>query len=136
MKSIYISIKPIYLRKIESHEKNYEFRNYIPKKEFDTLFVYESYPTCELKYIIQIENIIEFPNKIDELGIGNYEFNNGNMSKYAYQIKSVYMLERPIKLKELKEKYNFNPPQSYAYNDTYKELSEYIISKCKMNRII
>ena len=39
-KGIFISIKPIHLRRIESGEKNYEFRNYIPKEKIDKLYVF------------------------------------------------------------------------------------------------
>ena len=38
---IFLSIKPKFLRLIETGEKNYEFRKYIPKKFFDRIYVYE-----------------------------------------------------------------------------------------------
>ena len=106
-KGIFISIKPKYLRRIESGEKNYEFRNYYPRQKIDVLYVYETVPTCELKYIIELGEIIEFPNKILKNGYGNKEFNEGKMSKYAYEIKSVYILKNPISLTELRKLYNF-----------------------------
>ena len=58
-KAIFISIKPIHLNKIVSGIKNYEFRNYIPKKDINKLYVYESYPTCSLKYILTIDKIVK-----------------------------------------------------------------------------
>ncbi len=125
-KGIFISIKPKYLRKIESGEKNYEFRNYYPRQKIDVLYVYETVPTCELKYIIELGEIIEFPNKILKNGYGNKEFNEGKMSKYAYEIKSVYILKNPISLTELRKLYNFVAPQSYAYDITYKKLTSKI----------
>ena len=104
MKAIYISIKPIHLNKIIRGEKTYEFRNYVPKKGVDTLFVYESFPTCELRYVIKIGEIIKYPNKIVKKGVGNDEFNRGDKkSKYAYEIKEVYKLDKFIPLKFLKE---------------------------------
>lgn len=128
LKAIYLSIKPQYTKLIEIGKKNYEFRNYVSKKPFDTLFVYESTPTCALKYIIEIDNIIKYPEKIKELGIGNDEFNKGfKKAKYAYKIKHIYLLDKPIKLQELKEKYNFNAPQGYAYDDKYPELTKYLL---------
>ncbi len=125
-KGIFISIKPKYLRRIESGEKNYEFRNYYPRQKIDVLYVYETVPTCELKYIIELGEIIEFPNKILKNGYGNKEFNEGKMSKYAYEIKSVYILKNPISLTELRKLYNFVAPQSYAYDITYKKLTSKI----------
>lgn len=127
MKAIFISIKPIYLRKIENKEKDYEFRTFIPKEKINFLYVYETTPTCSLKYIIEIGSIIKYPDKINELGFGNKEFNQGlSKYKFAYQIKHFYELKNSINLKELREKYNFSPPQGYAYDTRYTELTNYI----------
>ena len=135
-KAIYLSIKPKFTKKIETGEKNYEFRKYIPKLDIDTLFVYETFPSCQLKYIIELGQIIEYPNKINECGYGNEEFNNGlKKSKYAYEIKHVDLLQNPINLKELKEIYNFVPPQSYAYDSRYEKLTN-AIKNAKIRRII
>ena len=126
-KGIYISIKPEFTKKIENGEKNYEYRKYIPKKEFDTLYVYETFPTCSLKYVLIIDKIIEYPNKILEDGYGNDDFNNGlKKSKYAYHISSVEKLVDPIPLKKLKSDFEFTSPQSYAYDDKYLKLTKYI----------
>ena len=123
-RAIYLSIKPKFTKKIETGEKNHEFRKYIPKEAIDTLFVYETVPTCQLKYIIELGKIVEYPNKINELGYGNADFNAGlKQSKYAYEIKHVDLLENPICLKELKDVYGFAPPQSYAYDDIYEKLT-------------
>ena len=135
-KAIYLSIKPKFTKKIETGEKNYEFRKYIPKLDIDTLFVYETFPSCQLKYIIELGQIIEYPNKINECGYVNEEFNNGlKKSKYAYEIKHVDLLQNPINLKELKEIYNFVPPQSYAYDSRYEKLTN-AIKNAKIRRII
>ena len=130
MSAIYISIKPIHLNRIVNGTKNYEFRNYVPKKEFDTLYVYESYPTSSLKYIIKIDKIVKSPDKIDDKGIGNIEFNQGDKTKYAYHIDKIYKID-PINLKTLKEKYHFTPPQGYAYDTRYEILTNYLKSVVK-----
>ena len=128
--AIYISIKPQYTKLIEKKEKNYEFRNYLPKKEFKYLYVYETTPTGKLKYIMEIDNIVKYPDKIDENGIGNIDFNKGLQTKYAYHIKHVYLLDE-IPLDILKNKYKFMPPQAYAYDNKYKKLTEYILNSKK-----
>ena len=47
---------------------------------------------------------------------GNIEFNNGlKESIYAYHIKEIHILSIPLSLKELKENYDFYPPQKYIY---------------------
>ena len=124
---IFISIKPNFTKIIETGEKNYEFRKYVPKRDINKLYVYESSPTCCLKYILFIDRIIEYPTIIDESGIGNDEFNKGlKKSKYAYHIKNVYKLIDPISLVDLKKNYNFVAPQSYAYDTKYPDLIEFI----------
>lgn len=126
-KGIFISIKPEFTKRIEVGEKNYEFRKYIPKEEFDKLYVYETVPTCSLKYIITIDKIVKYPNKIKEKGYGNDDFNNGlKKSKFAYHILKVEKLDNSIPLKELKTRFGFAAPQSYAYDTRYPELVNYI----------
>ena len=130
VRGIYISIKPQHTKKILAGEKNYEFRNYYPKEQIDRLYVYETFPTKELKYIIDLGNIIEYPEKISINGCGNYEFNIGNKTKYAYEIKHLYALDKSISLNELKNEYGFVPPQAYAYDSRYPELTNYIEGAC------
>lgn len=61
---------------------------------------------------------------------GNIEFNNGlKESIYAYHIKKIHMLKTPLNLKELKEEYNFYPPQKYIYLKNNKKLSDRIIKE-------
>lgn len=135
-KAIYISIKPEFTKRIETGEKNYEFRKYIPKKEIDTLFVYESSPTCQLKYIIELGDIIEYPNKIKKEGYGNEDFNNGlKSSKYAYEIKKVFVLKTPITLDKLRKEYSFVPPQSYAYATKYQKLTDELLN-AELERLV
>lgn len=126
--ALYMSINPSAASKIENKVKTYEFRNYIPKRKFDKLYVYVTGPVYELKYILLIDDVISYPNTIPENGDGNFEFNQGIKAKHAYQIGKVYKLKKTILLNELKEKYGFVPPQGYAYSDRYNDLTEYIES--------
>ncbi len=136
IKGIYLSIKSEFTKKIETGEKNYEFRNYKPKEKINILYVYEPAPTYALKYIIELSDIIEYPKKITKAGYGNDDFNNGlKKSKYAYQIKHVDILENPIPLSVLKSEYGFTVPQSYAYDSRYPKLTEEINST-KIKRIM
>ena len=134
MNGIYVSIYPKHTNNIEKKLKNYEFRNYIPKKEIEYLIVYETVPTCAIKYIIKLGDIVKYPDKKKENGIGNKEFNTGEKNiKYAYEIKEIKKLLNPISLKELKEKYGFMPPQGYAYFDKYEELTKDIFNSKVIN---
>lgn len=130
--SIYISIKPKFVKLILEGTKNYEFRKYIPKRNFNKIYIYETLPVAQIKYIIEITNIYKYPNKIDELGYGNMEFNNGlKESKFAYKLGEIYYLEKPIKLEELKSEYNFIPPQGFSYSEKYEKLTEFIEKNLK-----
>jgi predicted transcriptional regulator len=117
---VYISIKPEYTKLIETKEKNYEFRKYLIK-EVKVMYVYESVTSC-LKYIMEVDIPVSFPNKIEENGIGNIEFNQGDDYQYAYPIKHLYKLNKPITLTELRSKYHFEAPQKYTYASKYPEL--------------
>lgn len=123
---IYLSIKTDPISKIVQGIKNHEFRNYVPKESFNFLYVYVSAPQSELKYVIEIGEIVKYPKKLDNHGAGNLEFNKGEKSKYAYPILKVFEVVRPIPLKELKEKFAFVPPQAFSYSKTFSELTNYI----------
>lgn len=134
IKAVFMSLKPKNMELILKKEKTFEFRNYLPKKEINTIFIYESLPVGELKYIIKIGKIKKYPERLVKKGIGNEEFNNGNKPKYAYEIKELYKLNYAISLNTLKEKYEFNPPQAYIYAERNFRLTNYILN-CKMQRI-
>ena len=132
---IYVSINPEPPFKIVQGTKNHEFRNYIPKKSFKFLYVYVTAPQSKLKYVIEIGDIVKFPEKLDSDGDGNHDFNLGKKSKYAYPIIKVYELVCPISLEELKKKFGFVPPQAFSYAETFTELTEYL-SKAEKTIII
>lgn len=125
--AIYISIKPQYTTLIKKRLKNYEFRNYKPKQDIKFMYVYESSPTSCLKYIMEVEEPIKYPDLIDELGNGNNKFNQGSLGyKYAFKIKHLYIFNKELSLKELKDEFNFRAPQAFAYSNKYNDLTEYI----------
>ena len=124
---IYVSINPGPTSKIVQGIKNHEFRNYIPKKSFKFLYVYVTAPQSQLKYVIEIGDIVKYPKKLESNGDGNHDFNIGKKSKYAYPIIKVYELACPISLEELKNKFGFVPPQAFSYAETFAELTEYLL---------
>lgn len=126
MNAVYMSIKDIHISKIVNKTKIYEYRNYIPKREFNRLYIYVPVPVCELKYILDIESIVSYPDKIKDISDGTNDFNKGIKPSNAYKVGRVYKLVNPIPLKLLKEKFGFTAPQGFAYDDRYKELTDYI----------
>lgn len=121
---VLISIKPEHTKNIEEQLKNYEFRSYLIK-DIKTMYVYESNTSC-LKYIMVIDNVVHYPDKIDENGIGNREFNNHMKYEYAYHIAHLYKLNKPITLTELKSRFKFYAPQKYTLASSHPELIEHI----------
>lgn len=136
MTDVVMSIKPVHVARIKSGVKNHEFRKYVPSRGVDRLWVYTSSPVCALEYVVDIDKIVAYPDKIVEEGYGNTEFNMGEKeAPYAYHIKSLYRLKKPIHLDELREKYKFNAPQSFFYLDSNIKLKEYLES-VEVERVI
>ena len=130
MIDVVISIKPKFVDLIKDGQKNYEFRNYIPKKGVDRLWIYTSSPICTLEYVAEIDNIVTYPKHIIEEGIGNDDFNNGlKQSKHAYHIKHLYRLKTPLKLERLRKEFGFTAPQSYFYLENNQKLSEFVLMR-------
>lgn len=123
---IYVSINPTSTYKIVQGLKKYEFRNYIPKCNFKFLYVYVTAPKSELRYVIEIGEVVQYPNKLIGESDGVPEFNKGDKSKYAYPVLRVYELMKPISLKKLQKEYAFTVPQAFAYDKAYPALTEYI----------
>ncbi len=126
---IIYSIKPQYVELIVNRKKNHEFRNKLPKKIPNIIWIYTTVPKKEIRYFMEVEAPVTYPNMIDEEGIGNTNFNSGwKYARHAYPIIHLYELNDSVKLEDLKTKYNFTAPQSFIYLDNNKELSEYLNS--------
>lgn len=119
---VFMSIKEQHINRILNKSKNHEFRTKIPKEKVNYILVYVPTPVKELRYLLKVRDIISTPNKIKIDGYGNDQFNSEKGIKYAYPIEKVYKLNKSMKLQELKEKYNFTAPQSFAYGNKYQEL--------------
>lgn len=131
-----MSIKPVHMERIKSGVKNHEFRKYVPSRGVDRLWIYTSSAVCALEYVADIDKIVAYPDKIAEDGYGNMEFNMGEKeATYAYHIKSLYRLKKPIHLGELREKFKFTAPQSFFYLDSNVKLKKYLES-VEVERVI
>lgn len=126
MEAIY-SIKPKYIDLIIKRNKNHEFRNKLPSKTPNIIWIYATVPLKEIKYFIEVEKPVTYPNTINENGIGNIEFNKGmKQAKHAYPIKHLYQLEKSIELRELKSEYDFTAPQSFIYLNSNNKLKNHL----------
>lgn len=135
---IVVSIKPKYMDLIIKKQKVNEFRNFKPKRgTINWMYVYVTSPISSLKYVLKIEDPVSFPNKVDEIGYGDSNFNLGK-SKYklAYPIVEVYELNSPLNMKKLNETFNFKGPQAYAYLSTYSLLKNHLEQTAQYTKII
>jgi hypothetical protein len=121
---------------IVKREKANEFRNIIPKKKISHLWIYESSPTMELKYIVEVSEPIMFPDKIDVVGYGDDRFNQGEMNyKYCYKILHLYELNEFLSINFLRSKFSFYAPQSFTYLSKYEGLKNYVENKIGYTKI-
>ena len=102
---IIYSLKPEFIKLIINKQKNHEFRNVKPKTWPTRIWFYVTSPECKLMYIAEVGEVIAQPDQILIEGIGNFEFNEGfKFANFAYPIKHLYQIKKPIELKELKQK--------------------------------
>ena len=127
MSEIFISLKPKFAELIRQRKKTYEFRKYKPRQKINRFWIYVTQPIAALKYIAEVGELVEYPTKIPEDGVGNLEFNEGlKKSKYAFPILHLDELINPIHLQRLRGEFGFTPPQSFSYISRYESLVEYV----------
>ena len=119
---VLLSIKPEFVAKIFSNEKQYEFRKVIFKnKQVKDVVIYASSPVSKVVGEFKIDKIIEdTPDKVwkltkDKAGITKSYFDDYFKSKrvaYAIKIKQATQYDKPIDLQDLGIK---RAPQSFMY---------------------
>ena len=120
--SVLLSIKPEFVAKIFSNEKQYEFRKVIFKdKQVKDVVIYASSPVSKVVGEFKIDKIIEdTPDKVwkltkDKAGITKSYFDEyfrGKRVANAIKIKQATRYDKPIDLQELGVK---RAPQSFMY---------------------
>jgi hypothetical protein len=99
----------------------------LPKQIVDKIWIYVPSPVCELKYIALVNKPVVYPEKINEVGFGNKEFDDGQkVSKYAFPILHLFEISEAISLARLEMDFNFSPPQGYAYTSKYPKLVQFV----------
>lgn len=119
---VLLSIKPEFVAKIFSNEKQYEFRKVIFKnKQVKDVVIYASSPVSKVVGEFKIDKIIgDTPDKVwkltkDKAGITKSYFDNyfkGKQVAYAIKIKQATQYDKPIDLQDLGVKC---APQSFMY---------------------
>jgi len=121
--NVILSVKPKYVKKIITREKQYEFRKSIFKdKNVKKVYIYSSAPEKEIIGSFDIGEIIEdHPNNLwrslwNVSGVSKQDFFTYFTNKqkgFAIEIKKLNLFDNPIDPHEVIS--DFHPPQSFSY---------------------
>lgn len=116
-----LSIRPEFVKKIISHEKKYEFRKRIFRKNVDKLFIYSSSPEKKIiGYFTAGEIVKDNPENLwanfsHVAGISKetfFDYFEEKKEGFAIEIKDLTIFTKPIHTDKLE---NFRAPQSFCY---------------------
>lgn len=125
MKPVVISIQPKWSRLIRSGEKTIELRRKFPRLQRGAIaYLYESSPTCSLTSLLRIGVIHELPvadlwrqhgkaSCVDEAHFAAYY--DGRPTGFGIEIAECIPLPQALPLTDLRSKFGFTAPQSWAY---------------------
>jgi len=121
--NVILSVKPKYVKKIITREKQYEFRKSIFKdKNVKKVYIYSSAPEKEIIGSFDIGEVIEdHPNNLwrslwNVSGVSKQDFFTYFTNKqkgFAIEIKKLNLFDNPIDPHEVIS--DFHPPQSFSY---------------------
>ena len=121
--NVILSIKPRYVEKITTGEKQYEFRKTIFRdKQVRSVYIYATAPTKKIIGSFDIGRIIEdHPNNLwrslwNVSGISKQDFFTYFTNKqkgFAIEIKKLNLFDMPIDPHDVIS--DFHPPQSFSY---------------------
>lgn len=125
-RDVVFSIKPEYSQKIASGEKTVELRRRFPLSVpiGTTALIYETSPTRALSGIAEIGEVHKrTPLEIwkafgDRACIARRDFDayfDGVEKAFAIELRCGRPLRRPLSLSELRDRFSFEPPQSFLY---------------------
>lgn len=125
-RDVVFSIKPEYCRKIVTGEKTIELRRRFPMSvpAGTTALIYETSPTRALSGIAQIGEVYRrSPQEIwqsfgEKACIAKKDFDayfDGVDNAFAIELRNGRPLPRALKLSELRDRFSFEPPQSFLY---------------------
>jgi len=99
---IFISIHPSSIEKIVNQTKDHEFRAYKFPPTVRRVWIYETRPSCILRYMAVISDAKQPGEILDESGFENDKFNAKPKGRnFAYEILALYELSSPRTLEEL-----------------------------------
>lgn len=125
-RDVVLSIKPVYSEKILDGRKTVELRRRFPMSASSGTLAY-IYATSPIKAMVgaaEIRDVLRLPvEQIWRRFKESASIDQENFDKYFYGVSQGFVLvlsgvksfSRPLPLSELREKYGFEPPQSFLY---------------------
>jgi len=114
---IILSIDPPDVVQIVDGTKTHEFCSYRVPPTVTRIWVYETKPRHELRYMAVVGGAKE-PGEIDaaDRGVGNESFNEGRGARFAYELEQVYELNNPVPLDVMRRNgWVEDAPEKYVY---------------------
>lgn len=131
--NLLISIKPEFVEKILTHEKQYEFRKSIFKQNVEKIFIYSTYPVKKIVGYFEVSEIIcespiELWNSFSEVsGISRsdfFKYYGGCNEGFAIKIENLQIFDEFIDMSQYDD---FKAPQSFCYVENNERLSSLLI---------
>lgn len=125
-----MSIKPEFLDKILTGEKQYEFRKSIFKQKVERIYIYSTYPVKKIVGYFEVDEIIhkspgELWNSYSEVsGISRrdfFKYFKGREKGYAIKINNIKVFNNFIEIKD------FTAPQSFCYIENSDYLKKLLL---------
>ncbi len=116
--NVLMSIKPEFVNRILTGEKQYEFRKSIFKENVERIYIYSSYPVKKIVGYFEVDEIIhkspeELWNSYSEVsGISKkdfFEYFKDREKGYAIKINNLKVFDEFIEMKD------YTGPQSFCY---------------------
>ncbi len=125
-KDLIISIHPRYSEKILAGQKTVELRRRFPLStaKGTKIYIYSTSPVRAIVGSAEIAEIIKLPiktiwkkySKCAFIKKQDFEaYFEGLSEGFALELKNAQTFDKPIELVELRERFNFTPPQSFIY---------------------
>lgn len=116
--NVLMSIKPEFVNRILTGEKQYEFRKSIFKENVERIYIYSSYPVKKIVGYFEVDEIIhKSPEELwnsysDVSGISKkdfFEYFKDREKGYAIKINNLKVFDEFIEMKD------YTGPQSFCY---------------------
>jgi predicted transcriptional regulator/DNA-binding XRE family transcriptional regulator len=138
-RDLVLSIKPEYSTKIVSGKKTIELRRRFASniQPGTIVLIYESSPTRALIGLASIAEVLHGPTSTiwkqfgDDACVRRCDFDSyfaGTKTGFAIKLRGARPLKRVLELQELRERFQFEPPQSFLYAPP--ELREALVHEC------